>query len=169
MIIVLLVLGIVVALGFPLLSASVTDAKLTAAVNEITAACEFAQLSAMNTGRACRITVDAATETVSVEQLTYAQMDDIIDGGTSELDAAAVETNVAYAAMEHPLTKGDYIVDLSASGAEITASTAGPGSPIAFDALGAPSGGGQVIVAYGGRSAAILVDAFSGKVTPGGA
>jgi prepilin-type N-terminal cleavage/methylation domain-containing protein len=65
--IVLLIVGLMAMVTIPAMNSSVDDSRLSAATREVVAALEFAQLTAMTSGRECRVTIDDAGETILVE------------------------------------------------------------------------------------------------------
>jgi prepilin-type N-terminal cleavage/methylation domain-containing protein len=170
LIIVVLIVGIVVALGYPALTGSVVDARLYAATSAVATAFEFAQLSAAASGRPCRVTVNVAAETVAIEQLAYTNIADILDPAVTEIEEDDIESATVYAAMEDPMKRGsDYVVDFSSSdwfgGVDLSTAAFGTGNTVVFNERGTPSEGGQVALTCGGREVAIAVDALTGKVT----
>lgn len=171
MIIVLLIVGIVAMAGLPLLTASLSDAGLYAVTNEIVTAIEFAQISAISTGRPCRVTIDAVTETVKVEQVVYTNIAAIMDAGANELPEASIEASTVYAVMEYPTKPGtDYDIDLAAnfSGADIVSVVLNSGeNVVVFDKSGAPSEGASISIAYRGRAGSVSIEPVTGKVTQG--
>lgn len=165
-VIVVFVAGIVAALAAPLVASAITDAQLYGAASEVVTALEFAQLSALSTGRACRVTVDTAADSLTVAQLEYSA--DFM-GADTELPEADVEAE-SYVTMEHPVKGASaYVVSFAAEGrfgaSDITAAAFGAGNSVEFDALGAPSSGGAVTVVCKNMQATITLDAVSGKVT----
>jgi hypothetical protein len=68
------------------------------------------------------------------------------------------------------MNKGtDYEIDLPDDsrfqGVDIAVSDFNLTDPVIFDTLGAPSHGGTVTVAFGGRQMVVSLDALTGKVT----
>ena len=170
LIIVVLILGILVVAAFPQLTASITDARLHAITSEIVTAVEFAQLSAMSAGRACRVQCNAGNETVWVEQVANSNMADLLNPAVTELAEADLEGTFAYVPMAHPLKGGaHYLVDFDDGswfgGINIVAVVFSSGSALVFDATGAPSCETTITVAYGGRQAVLGVDPLTGKIT----
>lgn len=170
LVIVVLIVGIVVMLGMPQLTASITDARLNAVISEIATAVEFAQLSAMSSGRACRLTFDADTETFLVEQLVYKKKANILDVASKTLAEAFVESSSEYMVMEYPMKPGtNYSVDFTSSdwfgGIDIVAVVYSTGSDLVFDESGSPSCQMKMAVGYGGRQVVLYVAPLTGEVT----
>jgi len=164
--ILLIVLGIVALLGLPMMLSAIGETRVSNASGEIAVALEHAQLVAMISGGKTRVTVDAAADTVLVEQFEISG--DIMGGGAT-LAEGDVETG-AFAAVPHPALRGeDYLIDLGAEqrfeGVDIVAASFGGDTFVEFGALGAPSEGGTVTVALGDSQVILTVDAFSGRVT----
>ena len=163
--IVFLLLGIITMLGWPALNASLEHHRLAGAASEIVTALEFAQLRALS-GRDTRVVIGAPQDRVAVRQ--YQTPADFFGGG-DELNEADVE-NGTYELMQYPLNKGtDYEIELTDEGrfqgVDITASDFNVAAPVFFDTLGAPSKGGTVTLAMGGRQMVVTLDALTGKVT----
>jgi prepilin-type N-terminal cleavage/methylation domain-containing protein len=165
-VIVILVLGTLAALAAPLLNSALVEARLGAATTEIAAAIEYAQMTAMNTGRPCRVTVDADTETLHVEQQVHADAALLLDPNQVEVEAGTVELAEAYVDLDNPNHPGSpYTVDLAASQVLVTKSGVGPKQPLLFSEVGTPSSAVEVVLTCGGRSWSIAVDGLSGAVT----
>ena len=164
--IVLLLLGIFAMLGFPALNASMGDARLSGAAQEVVNALEFAQLTAMTSGRETRVVIGAPQDRIAVRQ--YTTTADLFSGGDT-LAAADVE-NGNYDFMGNPMNKGtDYEIkfpdESRFQGVDITASDFNVGNAVIFDTLGGPSKGGTVSLAFGGRQMVVTLDSLTGKVT----
>lgn len=164
--IVILLLGILTMLGLPTLNSAMVDYRLTAAVEEIVNALQYAQLTTMTSGRKTRVVIGAPQDRIAVRQ--YKTNADLFGGG-DELVAGDVEGG-AYELMQYPLKKGtDYVIILPDesrfSGVDITASDFNVEAPVFFDTLGAPSKGGTVTLALGDRQMVVTLDALTGKVT----
>jgi len=164
---VLLVIGILAAVAIPILDSALAEARLGAGVSEIATAFEFAQLTSITTGLPCRVTVDAATDTVLVEQARPS--DQLTGSSASEINQSTVETTT-FATMPHPVRRGsDYRVVFTQEHrlgqVDITGSTCGTDAPVAFDTLGIPSTAAKVAVATGHIGRTITVDPLSGRVT----
>ena len=170
LVIVLMMLGILTTVASPQLLSSIESARLDAVTSEVVTAHQFAQSSAMASGRPCRVRVDAITETVTLEQVQYTKLTDILNVANTQLVAADVETSTAYAAMKHPLRRTtSYTVDFKAvtwfSGINIVSVVYGTGSNVVYDGQGAPSTGAVVTLAYGDRQAVVSVSSSTGAVT----
>ena len=173
-VIVVLIVGILAALALPALNASLLDAHLTAAGSEVVVALEFAQHTAVTSGRPCRVTIDTVSGTspnVAIEQIAHVKEAKINDPGKTELQDSDVEEAV-YALMAHPLNPVEnYDVDFADygrfEGVSLTSASFGVDNFVVFDARGAPSSSGQIILATGGRNLVLDVDELSGKVTLG--
>ncbi|MBT8405846.1 MAG: prepilin-type N-terminal cleavage/methylation domain-containing protein, partial [Deltaproteobacteria bacterium] len=66
--IVLLLLGIVAMVSLPSLHGALEDSHLSSATSEVINALEFAQLTAVSSGSKTRVTIDAGTDNILVEQ-----------------------------------------------------------------------------------------------------
>ena len=170
LVIVVLIVAIVAALGYPALTGSVVDARLYAVSTAVVTALEFARLSAATSGRPCRVTLDEVAETISVEQLEYDATANILNPAVSEIAEAVIDSTTAYAAMDNPAKPGsDYVIDFTGSdwfgGVDVLTAAFGGGNTVVFNELGTPSEGGQVTLTFGGRQVVIAVDALTGKVT----
>jgi prepilin-type N-terminal cleavage/methylation domain-containing protein len=164
--IVAVILGIVAGLSLPTLTSSLNETRLSAAGSEVVTALEFAQLTAVTTGRPTRVTMDAVGDTILVEQLTFSQ--DILTGGA--ILAEAVVENGSYTPMEYPLKRGtDYIVSLANEsrfdGVDMTVSAFGADNWVIFNTRGTPLSGGGVTLACGSRQVQVALDPLTGKVT----
>ena len=164
--IVLLLLGIFTMLGLPALNGAMGDARLSGAAQEVVNALEFAQLTAMTSGRETRVVIGAPQDRIAVRQ--YTTTADLFSGGDT-LAAADVE-NGNYDFMGNPMNKGtDYEIkfpdESRFQGVDITASDFNVGDPVIFDTLGGPSKGGTVSLAFGGRQMVVTLDSLTGKVT----
>ncbi len=169
LVIVILVLGIVAALGMPALLSSLDDAHLDAAASEVSTALRYAQLVAAGTGRATRVTVDAVSDTLAVEQMTPANLSVIMNPANTEIDAADIETGDVLAPAEHPTVRmSPYQVSFSDDrfgGVDVVSAAFGGGPTIDFSGSGAPSAAGTVVLALGGRQVSIAIDDLAGHVT----
>ena len=171
---ILLVFGIVVALAYPALQASLTDARLRAAASAVSTAFQFAQLSAMSTGRPYRVTVDADADTVVVATLapTYlAAVDAAVQApGTSSVAEAVIDAGDQYQSAGDPTNPGtDYQVALGSDpryvNADIVSASFAGSSAVVFEGLGVPSAGGSALIAYGGRQIQVSIEPVTGRVT----
>ena len=163
--IVLLLLGIFAMLGSPALNTAMGDARLSGATQEVVNALEFAQLSAIS-GRKTRVVIGENLDLIAVKQFNITA--DLFGGG-DELVDNDVESGT-FELMGYPMNKGtDYEIDFPDEsrfqGVDITASDFNVGDPVIFDTLGAPSKGGTVTLALGGRQMVVTLDALTGKVT----
>ena len=109
--------------------------------------------------------IGAPEDRIAVRQFTITA--DLFTGGDT-LAAADVE-NGTYDFMGNPMNKGmDYQIDFPADsrfqGVDITSSDFNVENPVYFDTSGAPSKGGTVTLALGGRQMVVTLDALSGKV-----
>lgn len=166
LLIVVVVLGIVASVALPLMASAVTEARLNAAASEIVTAIEFAQLTALTTRRTCRVTIDAAADTLLVEQIVH---DASLLGIETQLAEATVEA-VSMVRVPHPMLPfEDYEVDFTDpnrfSGVDLVSATFGGANFIEFQALGMPSSGGSVTLTAGDFQTVLTVDGLSGKVT----
>jgi type II secretory pathway pseudopilin PulG len=165
-VLVTLLLGIIVMLGFPTLDSAMVDSRLSAAVEEIDNALQYAQLTAMTSGRKIRVAIGAPQDRIAVR---YYKITADLFGGGDELVAGDMESGT-YEFMQYPLNKGtDYEIILPNEsrfgGVDITASDFNVEAPVFFDPLGAPSKGGTVTLALGDRQMVVTLDALTGKVT----
>jgi Tfp pilus assembly protein FimT len=164
--VVLLLLGIVAMLGLPALNTAMDDAHLSGAAQEVVNALEFAQLTAMTSGRKTRVVIGNSQDRITVRH--YQTPADLFNGG-DELVAADVE-NGTYELMGNPMNKGtDYVIKLNDEsrfqGVDIAASDFDLATPVHFDSMGAPSHGGTATLALGNRQMVVTLDALTGKVT----
>jgi type II secretion system protein H len=167
LLVVIAVLGLAAAIAKPLLGASVDSARLSAAAAEVASALDYARFEAASGGRPCRVTVDAAADTVAVEQLRCAV--DFADPALAEVTRSQAEVQ-SFVEMWHPVRRGfRYRVDLGGEGrlggVDVTAASFGAGASVVFDAGGAPSDGGSVVLERGGRIVTVTLDGLTGKVT----
>jgi type II secretion system protein H len=163
---VLLIVGIVSMVGWPALNGAMGDARLSGAAQEVVNALEFAQLTAMTSGRKTRVVIGAPQDRIAVRQFNI--IGDLFNGGDT-LAAADVE-NGNYDFMGNPMNKGtDYEIkfpdESRFQGVDITASDCDVGNAVIFDTLGGPSKGGTVSLAFGDQEMVVTLDALSGKVT----
>ena len=164
--IVLLLVGIFAMIGFPALNATMRDSRLSDATQEAVNALEFAQLTAMTSGRMTRVVIGNSNERIEVRQYTINA--DLFNGG-DELAEGDVE-NGTYEIMPYPPKKGlDYRFDFPDEGrfrgVDITISDFNNSDPVFFDAMGAPSKGGSATLALGNSQRIVTLDALTGKVT----
>jgi Tfp pilus assembly protein FimT len=166
LLIVLLLLSIFAMLGLPALNAAMGNTRLSGAAQEVVNVLEFAQLSAMTSGRETRVVIGAPQNRIALRQLTVTA--DLFNGGDT-LVAADVE-NGTFNLMGNPMNKDtDYKIDFSDEsrfqGVDITASDFNVENPVIFNTLGAPSKGGTVTLVLGERQMVVTLDALTGTVT----
>jgi len=169
LVIVILILGIVAALGMPALLSSLDAAHLDAAASEVATALRYAQLIAAGTGRPTRVTIDAAADTLQVEQMAHANLAIIMNPANTEIDEADVETGEALALADHPTRRMEAyqisFTDDRFGGIDIVSATFGGGPTVDFSRVGAPSSAGTVVLALGGRQVTVAIDDLAGRVT----
>lgn len=164
------VLGVVAMVGRPLLSSSLGDASLNAAVEEIVIAVQYAQGAALGEGQDHRVSFDKTLDRFVVERAAPDSAtrtllrDDLVD----KVGGGAVEST-SWEPVGHPLKRGHvYRVDLTDPrfrGANITVVNFATQSWIRFDDRGEPSSGGTVRVQLGRTGWSISVDELTGIVT----
>jgi len=164
--IVLLVLGIVAMVSLPALHGALEDSHLSGAASEVVNALEFAQLTAVSSGSKTRVTIDADTDTILVEQFMPAVG---LLGNETQLNESDVEGGI-FVVMGNPLNRGtDYNISFAGAnqfaGADITSVAFGTGNLVVFDPQGAPSDGGAVSLTVGSRQVVVNLDSLSGKVS----
>jgi type II secretory pathway pseudopilin PulG len=164
--IVFLLLGIFTMLGLPSLNASLEHHRLSGAASEVVTALEFAQLTAMTSGRKTRVSISPTFNTIYVRR--YKPSADLFTGG-DELVAGDVESET-WEYMQYPLKKGsEYVIELAVEdrfrGVDITASDFHILNPVYFNTLGGPSHGGTATLTLGSRQMVVTLDALTGKVT----
>jgi type II secretion system protein H len=162
---VLLLMSIFAMLGLPTFNTAMGDARLSGAAQEVVNALEFAQLTAMTSGRKTRVVIGAPQDRIALRQ--YRASADLFNGGDT-LTAADVE-NGSFYFMENPMNKGaDYNINFPDEsrfrGVDITVSDFDLVGPVIFDTLGAPSKGGTVTLALGDHQMVVALDALTGKV-----
>lgn len=169
LVIVVTILGILAALAMPTLESSVTDARLSAATADLAAAVEYAQMSAVNSGRTCRVSVDPTTEILRVEQRNFAAIASVLDPAVAEIADSTLETAETYSTMANPsLAGGLFIINFRDLGVDVKSSDMSAALPLSFSASGTPSKGAGVELASGGRVQRINIDPLTGKVATGG-
>jgi prepilin-type N-terminal cleavage/methylation domain-containing protein len=166
LLIVLLLLAITAMLAWPTLDSAVGDSRLSGAAEETVNALQYAQLTAMTSGRKTQVVIAAPEDRIAVRP--YRAPADLFGGG-DELIAGDVESGT-YELMQYPLKKGsNYLINLSDEdrfrGVDITTSDFNVGDPVFFDTLGSPSKGGSATLALGGRQMVVNLDSLTGKVT----
>ena len=165
MVIVLSLLGIFAMLALPAVNSTVDEAHLSGAAQEIVNALQFAQLTAMTSGRGTQVVVEAEIDRISVSQFQINA--DLFHGGDI-LMAQDVE-NGAFVLMENPTNKGtDYKIDFPGESrfreVDIAASDFNATNPLTFDTLGHPSHAGTIVIAFNDRQMVVALDALSGRV-----
>lgn len=169
LVIVILILGIFAALGAPALLSSLDDAHLDAAASEVSTALRYAQLVAAGTGRATRVTIDAAADTLSVEQMAHANLSIIMNPANTEIDEIDIETGDTLGPAVHPTVRiAPYQVSFADDrfgGVDVLSATFGGGASVDFSGAGAPSSAGTVLLALGGRQVTVAIDDLAGRVT----
>lgn len=163
--IVLLLMGIVLMIGWPALNTAMGDFRLSAAAEEAVIALEFAQLTATS-GQKTQVTIDSTDDKIEVKK--YKANVDLFDG-SSQYSAAGVEGG-SFIYAGNPMNKGtDYMITLADEnrfrGVIITASDFGAGNEVTFNSIGTPSKGGTVTLALGNRQMVVTLDALSGQIT----
>ena len=161
-----LVLGIVTMAAWPTLNGAMHDSRLSGAVQEAVTALEFAQMSAMSSGRGTRVVIGAPNDRIAVRQ--YEAPADLFGGGDT-LAAADVEGGT-YVFMDNPTNRGtDYEIvfpDINRfEGVDITASDFNTAAPVHFDASGTPSKGGSATFVLGDQQVVVNLDGLTGRVT----
>ncbi|GAX59218.1 response regulator [Candidatus Scalindua japonica] len=159
-------MGITAAISLPAIHSTLTENRLKGAAYEVVTALEYAQLTAMSSGRGTRVVIVENQERIGVRQ--YTSNADFFTGG-DELAENDVE-NGSYVLMPYPTKKGiNYPILLTDenrfSGVDITVSDFNAGSQVDFNAQGAPTKGGSVTLALGGEQIVVTLDALTGKVT----
>jgi hypothetical protein len=153
-------------LAWPLLDSAVGDSRLSGAAEEVVNALQYAQLTAMTSGRKTRVVIGPEAERIGIRQ--YKTPADLFSGG-DVLAAGDVESGT-YEFMQYPLNKGtDYLIIFTDEdrfrGVDISASDFDNNDPVFFDSLGSPSKGGSATLTLGGRQMVVTLDALTGKVT----
>ena len=165
LLIVVLVLAVVAMAAIPTMGAALRDSRLSAAATEVVNAFEFARLSAMTSGRTTRVEIGADDDRITVRQ--YRTTADLFGGG-DELDDTLVEGG-GYDLMEYPQERGSkYEIGMGTrgrfTGVDIAASDFGKEDPVFFDALGAPSKGGDVTLVLARRQIVVQLGSMTGTV-----
>jgi len=167
LLIIILILSIVMMIGFPSVTATLNDARLSAAAAAVVDALEYAQL--ISSGSVCktRVTLDAVADAIVVEQF---QPSANLFSDSDELVASDVEGGT-FAPMQNPMKKGsDYRISLPAERRFGTASLVavvfdnGEDNVIFGDTI-RPSTGGSIALALGNRAKLVTLDGMTGRVT----
>ena len=164
--IVVLILSILAVAGIPALNATFDHARLSAATEEAVNALQYAQLTAMTSGRPTRVVIGHLSNRIGVRQYTLSG--DLFAGG-NELVSSDVEGG-NYQLMDYPLKKGTKYPILFDSedrfrGIDIATSDFDSDHPLGFDTVGSPSHGGTAKFTLGGQWIVLTVDALTGKVS----
>lgn len=166
MMIVVLIMSIVTLVGMPMLSSSLEYYRLKGAAEEVVNALQYAQSSAMSSGRRTRVVIGHLSNRIGVRQ--YTRSVDLLAGG-NELVPGDIESGT-YELMEYPLKKGiKYPVLFDNEdrfrGVDITASDFDQSDPVDFDTLGRPSHGGTATLSLKGQLMVVTLDAQTGKAS----
>lgn len=162
LIITLSILGILLLATMPMMISSLTNSRLSGAADEIVAALEFSQASAIASGRSCRVVFDSANQLMTVQQQDY--------GDFSERDYSQVESPVFVVMNNRMRSGGKYVVDFKAesrfSGVEWNTEDLADGETVTFDSFGAPdlATTGIVTLSNQGHETVIEVNAQTGRV-----
>ncbi len=164
--IVALIIGIVATLGLAALNSTLKDTRLQGAADEVVTALEYAQLTAITSGRETWVCIGATNERIRVKQ--YTPTADLFTGG-NVLAEADVESGT-YELMPYPQKKGlDYLFDFPDverfKSVDITTSDFNCSQNLTFDTQGAPSLGGSATLALGSSQIVVTMDALTGKVS----
>jgi prepilin-type N-terminal cleavage/methylation domain-containing protein len=166
--IVLLILGVMLTIGFPLLKGATQESRLSGAVDEVVTALEYARITAMGSGGNTRVTIDDSNDSILVEQ--FRPEVDLL-GTETELNENDVEGGDFYI-MGHPMNEGmDYQIILANEerfgSVDILSSVFGSGDNVIFDSSGVPSSAGSVTIRCGDYQTVITIDGLNGKITLG--
>ncbi len=164
-IIVVMVMGIISTISIPAITETLQNNRLRGAAGEVVNTLEYAQWTAMSSGRETRVVIG---DNERIELSWYTINADLFNGG-DELAAADVESG-AYQLMPYPSKKGiNYPVIFTNEnrfeGVDITGSDFSTGNEVDFDTQGSPSKGGTATLALGGSQIVVTLEALTGKVT----
>lgn len=164
---VMMILAILAVMALPSMGTVLASARLSAGLSEITTALQYAQYTALSTGRPCRVTIDSVAELILVEQIQYGA--DFMNPAETALAEIDVEDE-NYATMASPLKPGAlYSVSFAAEdrfeGVDITSAVFGTGNNVVFDAIGKPSSSGAILLTLGGIEATLSMSSVSGSIT----
>jgi prepilin-type N-terminal cleavage/methylation domain-containing protein len=164
-IIVILITGIVALAGLPALTSSLQHSRLSGAASEAVNALQYAQLTAMTSGRKTRVVIGHLSDRIGVRQ--YTTTGNLFSG--DQLAAGDVESGT-YELMDYPPKKGTKYPILFDNedrfrGVDITISDFDQSDPVDFDTLGSPSHGGTATLALGDLQMVVTLDALTGKVS----
>ena len=168
LLIVVVLLGILAGIAQPAITSSLTRSRLDSAAVEVTSALHFARRTAMNSGQACRVTFDAAAETLQVEQFAHQQMSSLADTNQDELLESVVDDPSVwvYVDSDTPYRPGSaYTVDFDSEGIDIVSATFGADSSVIWSTAGQADDGGTVVLETGGKQVSVNVSAVGGRVS----
>ncbi len=144
LVMVLLLLGIVLLAGFPLVRSTLDRTRLDAACEELAAAVRYAQSLSMQEGVSYGVAFDSALNQVRCYQKSTSAT--ILD----------------------PIDKKPYVVDFGAEerlkGVMLLSASFGGAGFLEFDSLGEIPAGGTAVLQYSGLTRTVRVDAPTGKV-----
>ena len=163
--IVILILSITAMVLLPTINQAMTRSRLSGAADEIITALGYAQMKAMTSGGPTRVTIDAGSDTILVEQF---KPDEDLQGSETELSEGDVE-NGSYVAMEYPLNPGtDYYIIFSNDdrfkNVDIDSAVFGTHDFLIFNNLGTPSQGGTVSITSGAASILLTLNGLNGRI-----
>jgi len=164
--IVVLILSILAVAGLPALNATFDHARLSSAAEEAVNALQYAQLTAMTSGRPTRVVIGHLSNRIGVRQYTLSS--DLFAGGNTMV-AGDVESGT-YQLMDYPLKKGTKYPILFDNedrfrGVDIVSSDFDADHKLDFDTLGSPSHGGTAWLTLGGQQIGVKLDGLTGKVS----
>ena len=170
--IVVLILGIILLLAQPGVTSSLEDARIRAAAAEVSSMLRYAQTTARNTGRACKVTFNVSAESLVAEEKRWVDSALLNDPSVGAVHKSKVEGSTAqyWKVMPYPGRPTEaYLVNFASGylfgGVDIVATTFTPTTHVEFDPRGIPNSGGKMTIRYGSRTVAISVDAKTGLVT----
>jgi prepilin-type N-terminal cleavage/methylation domain-containing protein len=161
LVIVILILGILAAVGLPLLMSSLDESRLDAAAQEVATALRFARYRAQTSGQPMRVTLDPDTDTITVEQGVHPETASLLDTGLSTLPEVTVEAATVYATADYPPKPGaPYSISFGQErrfeGVDLVSATVGT---VTFGSAGTPSSATTVQLARRGRSIEVSITA----------
>ena len=165
----MLILGIIATQALPTIQSGLEISKMSEAASEIIVALQYAQLSAMTTGAASRVTIDKTADTILLERF---KITGDIFSGAANMPENDIDSG-AFVNMAHPTNRGvDYSIGFADedrfSGVDISAVDFNGNNFVTFDALGLPSDAGTVTLSLGNQQTTLTVDASTGRVTSSG-
>ena len=146
LLIVVLILSIVAASAVPALSEAFVDLKLRSAARRLMANLNYARNLAITEGAPCGLAFTG--QGYSVVKFT---------------DTAALHS-ASNPVITHPMTRQPWTVSLASDRTTVQATFAGD-TVFYYDATGAPSAAGQIVLRQGGLVVSILLEASTGRVT----